>query len=240
MDSVKLREILTTLVDAGAENWDSYLAPNRTDAVNAAEADIMNLFSGAGVVVRELEWEPIEQARSDEDPRTEVVGYEAKAFGTDAFYTIDMSFDGYEAYCGSHSVGDYDTLEAAKSACQADYARRVTSALVPGVVSDAEALAGDIMRDVDEMFDHALDMADLSGKWNQALAAIASRITAALSTSRSEEEIRAEVIEELAKEFRQHHEAQAHPDLTWAEVASYLDGNAVLGIRARSLTNGGE
>jgi hypothetical protein len=48
---------------------------------------------------------------------------------------------------------------------------------------------------------------------------------------RTEAEVRAAERERLAAECREHHNAQRHPDLTWLEVASYLDGKAVLGVR---------
>lgn len=85
-----------------------------------------------GWVMRDLVWEEIREKRSNEDPNTEVVGWEA-ATAFDSYYLIEQYF-GTDSY-GWHvthscaSVGDYDDPDLAKAAAQADYERRILSAL---------------------------------------------------------------------------------------------------------------
>lgn len=82
------------------------------------------------VAVKPLDWEEIHQRRSDEDPNTEVVGFEANT-GFDAWYHIEVRAADFVL----HSVDSdrtstiHETESDAKSAAQADYERHILSSL---------------------------------------------------------------------------------------------------------------
>lgn len=82
--------------------------------------------------MRDLVWEEIREKRSDEDPNTEVVGWKA-ATAFDSYYVIEQYFGtdsyGWQVTHSCASVGDYDDPDLAKAAAQADYERRILSAL---------------------------------------------------------------------------------------------------------------
>jgi hypothetical protein len=84
------------------------------------------------VKVKALEWEEVTAARSDEDPTREHTGdYEADtAFGP---YCIEQYFGsdsyGWQVTFDFSIIADKDDPEAAKAAAQADFNRRILSAL---------------------------------------------------------------------------------------------------------------
>ena len=96
--------------------------------------------AGAEVRVKPLVWEEITQARSDEDPTREPSGdYEAVTpVGT---YYIEMYFGtnsyGWDVSFNGDHVADRDDPDDAKAAAQADYERRILSALEPTPSTDA-------------------------------------------------------------------------------------------------------
>ncbi len=78
--------------------------------------------------VKKLEWNEYE----DEQGIPDRWDAEASSFGV--FYSIEMQHDGYRVVFDHEAVGAvgvFDTLEAAKSAAQADYEARILSALEP-------------------------------------------------------------------------------------------------------------
>jgi len=92
------------------------------------------LDRSGGVGVKALEWVEITQARSAEDPRHEPTGsYEATTpFG---IYSVEMYFGsdsyGWQVTFGiEETIADCDDPNNAKAAAQADFERRIISALV--------------------------------------------------------------------------------------------------------------
>lgn len=84
--------------------------------------------AGDGGEVKLLEWEEQLTKRSDEDPSTEVTGYEAEtAFGT--FYTVEVGAALFHVVYDYKGLGAFETEIAAKAAAQADYEQRIRSAL---------------------------------------------------------------------------------------------------------------
>lgn len=87
------------------------------------------------VKVRDLEWEEVTAARSDADPHREHTG-DYEAVSPIGVYYIEQYF-GTDSYGwrvtlhGSDDVADKDDPEDAKAAAQADFDRRIRSALVP-------------------------------------------------------------------------------------------------------------
>ena len=105
-----------------------------TEALQKAEAENVTLrmhlealSRTGGVKAKALEWEEIHQRRSDADPTTEVVGYEAGIPGL--WWRIDVEAADFSLVSPEYSYQTFGTLEAAKAAAQADFERRILSAL---------------------------------------------------------------------------------------------------------------
>jgi hypothetical protein len=126
------------------------LAGNQPDALVEAFAEIAAAGAVAYLssarsapeagkaVVKPLEWEEIHQKRSDEDPSTEVVGWEADA-GFAAYYTVELTGGGASMTDPDYDEKHFDDPEAAIAAAQADYEQRVLSALASVAPSGAES-----------------------------------------------------------------------------------------------------
>lgn len=119
-----------------------------------ATAAIMSAFKRApGAVVSPLVW------REHSGP----AWVAATPFGQYAIGKLVAG--GFTAqFSGGHSVGDFDTLEAAKAACQADFAKRITSAVetknsadnldgAPSIQTDLGSAVGPSGVVTDEMVD---------------------------------------------------------------------------------------
>lgn len=147
MDSVKLREILVEVAQGGAKEL---AEPEAFEcAVNSGHEAIMSaLKRGAGVVVSPLVW------REHSGP----AWVAATPFGQYAIGKLVAG--GFTAqFSGGHSVGDFDTLEAAKAACQADFAKRITSTVEPtgGLADGLEQAAALIDAEVEAYIkDHGM------------------------------------------------------------------------------------
>ncbi|WP_292982750.1 MULTISPECIES: hypothetical protein [unclassified Oceanicaulis] len=134
MDSAKLREILVEVAQGGAK----VLADPEVFecAVNSGHEDIMSaLKRGAGVVVKELSW------RIDPDLGAEfgfMPGFDEFCYNITP-YTKDGA-QVWSAWLDDPDEGDlpdqgpFTSPEAAKAACQADFAKRITSAVEPSCV----------------------------------------------------------------------------------------------------------
>ena len=166
-----------------------------------ATAAIMSAFKRVpGVVVSPLVWEHVEGAIDDGDAWFANVlnglRYGVWACGADGFRWELESEDGD---LGPLAGGVEDTKRAAQDACRDDLTSRITSALVPGVVSDARVDAACAIRKR-RLMDTGVEVS-VDKYWDDAKAAL----TAALSTSRSEEErevlqyIRERADEEIAQ-----------------------------------------
>lgn len=78
--------------------------------------------------VKALEWVEEVYHRNDADPIGEVTGYSAEtAFGT--FYEIDLGVANFNVMYDFTSLGDFETEQEVKAAAQADYEKRILSAL---------------------------------------------------------------------------------------------------------------
>lgn len=92
--------------------------------------------AGEPVAISPLEWVDVTCARSDEDPTHEPTG-DMEATTPFGAYYIDMGFgsDSYvwHASFDGRSIADKDDPDEAKAAAQADYDRRIRSALVPAL-----------------------------------------------------------------------------------------------------------
>lgn len=124
-----------------AWHWIADFALEHADTIAAA----LEAALPSGVRVAKLEWREIYQRRSDEDPRLEWTGgYETwtpfgiweigMGFGSDAYYwsVSDQS--------GDDIGSDFTSAEDAKAAAQADYERRILSALSPSRLSANEGV----------------------------------------------------------------------------------------------------
>ena len=107
----------------------------RSDVMAIRDSALAALDAETEVKVRELEWEEVTAARSDADPHREHTG-DYEAVSPIGVYYIEQYF-GSDSYGwrvtlhGSDDVADKDDPEDAKAAAQADYERRIRSALVP-------------------------------------------------------------------------------------------------------------
>lgn len=96
-------------------------------AIHSPEA-----LSRTGVVkVKALEWEEITRARSNEDPSREVVGWEASEAVSASYYTVELTGGGASMTDPDYDEKHYDDPDVAKAAAQADFERRILSALEP-------------------------------------------------------------------------------------------------------------
>lgn len=81
------------------------------------------------VKVKALVWEEIHYNRSDQEPVPELVGYDAESicgyYNIKFEATIDVTLDGFQYY----NIGSFDEIDEAKAAAQADYERRILSAI---------------------------------------------------------------------------------------------------------------
>jgi hypothetical protein len=78
--------------------------------------------------VKPLEWDEVTQARSDEDPHREVVGWECST-GFDGFYIVEITGGGASLTTTNYDCTYYGSPDEAKAAAQADYEARIRSAL---------------------------------------------------------------------------------------------------------------
>lgn len=95
-----------------------------------ASHDVMLSAPAEGVAVRPLEWEEVHQRRSDEDPVTEVVGFEAPD-GFGGFYTIVTNVADFtlsHGYDGKDTT--HETERSAKAAAETHYQATIRSALL--------------------------------------------------------------------------------------------------------------
>lgn len=139
MNSIEqAREALTERLEKLAVYMDNYQYSGEAVLIREAIAALASPSTpvdgvGAGPRVKPLEWTEIMSARSNEDPTPEHTGdfeattpfgtyYIEQYFGSDS-YGWNVTINGYD------SVADRDDPEDAKSAAQADYERRVVSAL---------------------------------------------------------------------------------------------------------------
>ena len=139
IDRIEKALRLAASAPAGVPLKKTYIKPLRTiveiDARYANQIrDLLNTASapaGDGGEVKLLEWEEQLTKRSDEDPSTEVTGYEAEtAFGT--FYTVEVGAALFHVVYDYKGLGAFETEIAAKAAAQADYEQRIRSALYAG------------------------------------------------------------------------------------------------------------
>ncbi len=81
------------------------------------------------VKVKKLEWDEIHYNRSAEEPVPELVGYDAESicgyYGLKFEATIDVTLDGFQYY----NIGSFDEIDEAMAAAQADFERRILSAI---------------------------------------------------------------------------------------------------------------
>jgi hypothetical protein len=94
-------------------------------------------LSDAAVKVKALEWEEIHYNRSNEEPIPELTGWYAET-EVGSYYVmlearIEVTLDGFQF----HKVGSFDEPDAAFAAAQADYERRILSALVPSTPAES-------------------------------------------------------------------------------------------------------
>lgn len=83
------------------------------------------------VAVKALEWEEVVTSRSEFDPAVEIVGFEA-ADGFGNYYIIDIRVVDFElTRTADHGTSTHETEREAKAAAQADYEKRICSALAP-------------------------------------------------------------------------------------------------------------
>lgn len=75
--------------------------------------------------VRELRWNEYER-------EGDIDQWDAEAGKFHVYYGVELHHDGYRTFWDGEAFGPFDTLEAAKSAAQADYERRVLACLEPG------------------------------------------------------------------------------------------------------------
>lgn len=78
--------------------------------------------------VKPLAWDEITQARTDEDPHRETVGWEAPS-GFSSYYIVHITGGGACLTFPDYEERDYDSPTSAKEAAQADYAYRILSAI---------------------------------------------------------------------------------------------------------------
>ena len=74
--------------------------------------------------VKPLEWNEYER-----EGHTDMWDAEAATFHV--YYGVELHHDGYRLFFDGEAFGPHETLEAAKSVAQADYERRILSALTP-------------------------------------------------------------------------------------------------------------
>ena len=136
-DIATMKALAERLVSEASDGWsgdavcvDAELAAKAAIALATAAAEIERMRGG--VRVKALEWRAIEERRSDEDPSAEETGdFEAESpvgeyyieagFGSDSF-VWSVSFRG-------DFISDWDDLDTAKAAAQADYENRIRSAM---------------------------------------------------------------------------------------------------------------
>jgi hypothetical protein len=119
------------MVDAALREWSK---PND----RREGRDIMRAAISAALAVspkprvRKLEWEEVTTARIAEDPTLEPTG-DYEALSPVGIYYVQMYFGtdsyGWNVMLDYNDVADKDDPEDAKAAAQADYERRVLSAL---------------------------------------------------------------------------------------------------------------
>ncbi|MFG1389381.1 hypothetical protein V5F37_24345, partial [Xanthobacter sp. V3C-2] len=125
-----------------ARDWEYLLSMTRV-ALSAPPPEPAK----AEVKVKALEWESVEHERSAEDPTPEVVGYEAST-GFWCHYAIEITGGGAKLTYPEYSETEHETPDAAKSAAQADYERRILSALAtPPTAPAAARSAAEEMRE---------------------------------------------------------------------------------------------
>jgi hypothetical protein len=78
--------------------------------------------------VKALEWDEVTQARSDEDPHREVIGWECPT-GFDGFYIVEITGGGASLTTTNYDCTYYGSPDEAKAASQADFEQRIFSAL---------------------------------------------------------------------------------------------------------------
>src|SRR5690606_17888108 len=76
-----------------------------------------------------------------EDPTTEVIGYEAGIPGL--WWRINVEASDFSLASPEYSYQTFGTLEAAQAAAQADYERRILSALEPAAPEGQQPVANE-------------------------------------------------------------------------------------------------
>lgn len=141
MDLAALRTAVALASTPAPQPFDPATSPGMTDIM--ADPDTLGAFMeanplpeepaplpGGAVKVRALEWSPVEHERSNEDPTTEIVGYEANT-GFWCHYSVEITGGGASLTNPEYSETEHASPEAAKAAAQADYEHRILSALSP-------------------------------------------------------------------------------------------------------------
>lgn len=120
-------------------------------------------IGGGELAVKALEWEEIHQPRSNEDTTTEIVGYEAST-GFCTYYTIELCAGSVSVTGLDYEETFHDTEEEAKAAAQADFERRIRSALAPPPVEPVQGVTEALRSALQAMLGHygpPLSVADM-------------------------------------------------------------------------------
>lgn len=227
MDSVKLREILVEVAQGGAK---ALADPEAFEcAVNGGLDAIMSAFKRApGVVVKELEWGGIDYPYA----KAAEFGYGYGIGEDEGIFWV--SIEG-ASFPNPLIAQTFDTLEAAKAACQADFAKRITSAVEPSCVVTGDA----VERAVDTFESEVRKEQD----YNPLHAGITNAVimhkvlTAALSSRTEEDPSARQVGEHWQRELYSY---AAGLEGSGDRVGADIVRDACRYVRARSLTNGGE
>jgi hypothetical protein len=92
--------------------------------------------------VKALEWDEVTQARSDEDPHREVIGWECST-GFDGFYIVEITGGGASLTTTNYDCTYYGSPDEAKAAAQADFEARIISALTAPPAREISEAGGD-------------------------------------------------------------------------------------------------
>jgi hypothetical protein len=107
--------------------------------------------------VKALEWDEVTQARSDEDPHREVIGWECST-GFDGFYIVEITGGGASLTTTNYDCTYYGSPDEAKAAAQADFEARVLSALTaPPAREISEAEVERAARAIDALWSEGQD-----------------------------------------------------------------------------------
>lgn len=110
-------------------------------------------YAGEGVVVRELEWEPL--SRPNAERATPAIGVQYECMDFSPAWDNPVQLTIHEFKQENTKVLFFLTMEEGRAAAQADYASRIRSALAPAIASPRETELSDALASIMRSTSHA-------------------------------------------------------------------------------------